>query len=357
MKDIILWTVLLCLTVFLSGVGSSAESGVEMEEFPGLKKPESMEDRVWERLLYRVEKGKESNVPVHFYGKITDQNNNPVPGVQIIATILGYNEQALEEWLKSREDKTEAQEISEQKRACLLLQSDPNGLFCVENMLGYSLKVEYLKEGYLSPQEKKYFDPYGKGQTHTFQKKESPEVFPIWQMSSSLPELTTNQFEVTMLDPNTYCIDLLRQKIITERDECDFICTYKIKKQKMRYDWTFQIEATDGGGISETNEIFMFLAPEKYKDKWFFAMDKNEKHWSRQIRKNFYIKSRNGKQFANIRINLFVYPDGRSRLNIQSFINSSGSKNLERIPTIDRKMYEEFVKQKLIRWKEKLIDY
>jgi len=98
----------------------------------------------------------------------------------------------------------------------------------------------------------------------------------------------------------------------------------------------------------------MFQAPKKYQNKWSLVMDKTDKHWSRQIRKDFYVKSRDGKQYANIEVNAFIYSDEKFRLSIQSFINSSGSKDLERIPTIDRKKYDEFANRKLIQWKEKV---
>jgi len=308
-----------------------------------------MDDRAWKRLIGQAALAKKLNMPIQFYGKIIDQNNAPVSGVDVFISVTANNEQLVEDLLKAKE-KGIFLDSPYIKVTNLALQSDVNGLFCIDNMRGDSLHLEILKEGYLSLKNKFYH--YEKAKDYAYQRKESPEIFPVWRLSESLPHLSTISFRFRLSEPNVYYIDLSRRKLVTQNDTNDLICSYKIEKHevKERFDWTFQIEASEGGGISETNEVFMFRAPEKYEPKWSWSMGKNDRCWS-MLKKNFYIVSRNGKQYANIQIDFQPDLDGSASLAIESAINSSGSKNLERVPLIDRKSHDEYINRQI---KEKM---
>ncbi|MCD6175749.1 MAG: hypothetical protein J7K65_08320 [Planctomycetes bacterium] len=350
--------------------------GIE-KEFPHLQKPDDMEMGTWQRALYYVKKGKERNTPIEFYGKIVDQNNMPISGVEIFVKILGYNEQFVEEWLKTREDKKGTEKLSDQKKTYLLMQTDSNGFFCIENMSGYSLEVEFLKEGYLTPEYGKNRYQYRKGDVHTFQQKDTPEMFLMWGISPSLPELIIKHsgLDEALPSSGTYYIDLLKQRIVTEKDIYDLSCTFKKEKKvegEIRYVWTLEIEIPEGGGVTETADAFMFEASETYQGKWLFTADKNDKHWTNNIRKYFYIKSRDGKQFASILLVFYTYPDGRAKIQLKdTTINTSGSRDLETIPGAQYsygmiskegkrmsplEVYSRCLEMKLEKWNQKVSD-
>ena len=97
------------------------------------------------------------------------------------------------------------------------------------------------------------------------------------------------------------------------------------------FEWSFALTAIGGGVIEITKDDYLNEAPENgYQPQFNFNMtpaNPKWRGWNGEVK--FYLKSRNGKVYGHfhIRVNP-VYRDGSS-IEIESYINPAGSRNLE----------------------------
>ena len=87
------------------------------------------------------------------------------------------------------------------------------------------------------------------------------------------------------------------------------------------------------GGFIETDDIFMYLAPEDgYQKKITIVLDKNDNTWTTSLEKKFYLKSRNGNVYSSLICKFISHPSGEGLVSISTFINPNCSTNLEYDP-------------------------
>jgi hypothetical protein len=84
------------------------------------------------------------------------------------------------------------------------------------------------------------------------------------------------------------------------------------------------------GGLYETNEEFMFVAPkEGYQPAIEIHYDADDSDWLPQSKMKFYFTSRNGSIYGWAEATIIPrYQDGAA-IDLNYYINPSGSQNLE----------------------------
>ena len=81
-----------------------------------------------------------------------------------------------------------------------------------------------------------------------------------------------------------------------------------------------------GGGLIQTDEEFPFLAPESgYQE--FDQWNVGATNWTESLDKQYYVKLRDG-NFGRVKLRVIGVP-GRADFRMESFLNPSGSRNLE----------------------------
>jgi hypothetical protein len=141
-------------------------------------------------------------------------------------------------------------------------------------------------------------------------------------------------------DGRVFTIDFLKNEI-TEGTNVAGDVVFQIKrppeiKPREKYDWSFVMTAIDGGFIEVTNDDYLNEAPKsgyqpQYEMNRYATNVMNYSTWQLyRTDRTFFLKSRGGQVYGHFQIK-DLDPDcrGMAALRIESFINPSGSRNLE----------------------------
>lgn len=254
-------------------------------------------------------------VPIEFYGKVEDENDQPVPGATVQFHWTETPTEALEE--KPGETSTTA--------------SDATGLFALHGAKGPSLSVDVSKEGYYTSRTNPWSFFYTLN-GHFSPDAFNPVVFHLRKKGEGV-SLVVADFpsfaHVVQLhhDGTPVELDLFNDKQTSAG-------TGQVKLELWRdvfvpnaqvFGWKCQISVPDGGLLVCNNE-FGFLAPESgYQPSFTVDMPATNQNWQTEIRKSFFIKTSNN-DYGRIDFYLLAY---NGVYTLHSAINPTGSRNLE----------------------------
>jgi len=259
------------------------------------------------------------NVAIKFWGKVVDQDDNPLSGVIIkgyvmhdtVASPYGYSLGHFE------------------------IATSKDGHFEITDVSGSGLTIESIvKEGYeLSKNVKTHFGYRGYAEKFT-PDQNNPVVFKMWERHGAEPLVKCYINIGIPCDGTPVLIDFLKNKKVDSGGNLRI--TFKreplhIQRGKDKgYDWTLLLEAIDGEILDSTEE-FMYMAPEAgYKSSLQIEMLKTDPNWISILNKPFYLKLQDGKQFARVNLELYTnFEPPPTSLQIESWLNPSGSRNLE----------------------------
>jgi len=85
--------------------------------------------------------------------------------------------------------------------------------------------------------------------------------------------------------------------------------------------------------LIESNEQFMFEAPEEgYLTQYNYQFDVNSPNWQNQLRRNYFVRSGDGRVYARIEIKAMPKYQDSAAARVLFFVNPTGSRNLEYQP-------------------------
>lgn len=255
----------------------------------------------------------EYNHPFLFYGKVVDQSNAPVQGAT-----ANFN------WATLSGDEQYASSVS-----------DDQGLFSLEKGKGYKLQMSVSKAGYYTPKNENLTTiAYGDELGHeTFQANiASPVVFHLRKKGSGVELIRNLQLFGFRTNGPVQYLDLVEDKNrLTPPGDLAVQFTRGEKNAEGKYDWSVVISVPDGG-IYETNEEFMFLAPEEgYQPSVEIHYDANDSDWLSQLKERFYFTSRNESIYGWAEATILPSYQGGAAIDLSYYINPSGSRDLEPI--------------------------
>ena len=307
------------------------------------KKPDHLNHNEWLGRHLKGKRGKNKNVPLSFFGKVIDQDENGVPDISAHAVVEAYKKPDLFAPKKIRLESNPG--MPDHLRVLKLnTTTDSSGLFSFDNISGYTIHVKSIKkEGYIGKvqengkDEKRFFVFHpSRGEVHV-PIQDLPIEFSLWKPFEPMPELYRifNYRKRISADGQEHKIDLLRRIINPVDDVYDFSVKVEVPcdSNRGKYSWSFEITVPEGG-IIETGDAIPFLAPvEGYVSTYKFSMPAEDKNWTGGFYdKVFYIKSRNGKNYSALNIDASSYKDRTSpsvSLSIDGFVNDTGSRNLQ----------------------------
>jgi len=263
-----------------------------------------------ERFRQSVER---QNSSISFYGKVIDQNSNPISGVEIIATVRQW-------YVKSEVLDAGAHFITIKK------ETDAEGRFEINGETGDGFGVGITKDGYLvSPKASRGFGPIAGS-------SENPVVFKMWKKGESAKLVSYRKLLGFQPDGRVYTIDLLNGKKIENGDvQGDLRVKFQrppIEPNKV-YSWTLEISAI-GGGLVETTDETPYLAPENgYQSQILLQTNSVSPSAMPNIIKDYYITTRNSQNYGIIHLEIYSDYRGQSAILIDSKINPNGSRNLQ----------------------------
>jgi hypothetical protein len=257
--------------------------------------------------------------PIEFYGKVVDENGEPVRDAAITFT---WNDLSLNGTSQFR------------------TMSDDGGYFSLSGIQGKGLSVFITNERYYvsnthnkfafeyaNPHEPHFHepDPHNPVIFH-LRSKGRAEALVVTKKSYKIPK-DGSPVEV-QLTTGTKAMGLSGQM----RVEC-----WTVDAQKdafNRYDWKCRVSVPSGGLIESTRE-FDFEAPAQgYQTFDQIDMPQSSENWRSDVSKWYFLKLPDG---TYARLHFRIIAGGDHFFKIQSFVNPSGSRNLEYDPAVQPK--------------------
>lgn len=246
--------------------------------------------------------------PIVFYGKVVDQDGDPVPDANV-----GYG--LLDKF-------NESGSVGKSK-------ADSRGSFQISGVRGAVISVSVYKDGYhfIEDLSKGSF-AYGYG-TDVYTKppptKDDPAIFVLHRLGTSarLVKISSRQFEIPK-NGGKVSINLSDAGVSNP----DLVITSTVGEMvDRRYDWKYELIVPEGGIIVRSGGL-KFEAPEGGFPPTFVVSHRaSDADWKNGAELSFFLKVRGGR-FA--RINARFYPrDYRNLVVLESHLNPEpGNRNL-----------------------------
>jgi len=262
------------------------------------------------------------NKAFDFYGKVVDQNMQPVVGATIELHVV-YFDGALTPAFFPR-------------IYPVRLITDARGMFSLINQKAMRVSIQLIeKTGYKisNHEERQTFDFSYADSPIPDNGPDNPVVFNAWKSNAHQAILSGRIKPRLIPDGRTYTVDFLKDKVVAQEGALDGDLHIAFSREGTTrangMSWKVDIEVVQGG-IMETDDRYTFVAPESgYNNTWSYEIHRT-KHRLPDRTVKFYFRSRNSDVygFLNIWFQPFNSVD-KSRLYIEYRVNPNGSKILE----------------------------
>ena len=254
------------------------------------------------------------NASISFYGKVVDQNGEPVPDAEVI-----YN--AADKFMASGSSYNG--------------KSDVKGFFSITGIHGFRLSVAVRKEGYYFIYKKSNLDfAYGTGPDGVFLEpptKDNPAVFVLKKMGESEALIKIENYVRVQRNGSPTQINLQTGQSTGQGDlKVESWTEDKNTPQGQPYYWKCRV-SIPGGGLVERNGQFDFEAPkEGYRAADEIVMLQTTKRWQSQARRDYFLKLADNR-YARIEFEMIA--GGDNFFSFTSYLNPKpGHRNLEYDP-------------------------
>jgi hypothetical protein len=249
--------------------------------------------------------------PITFYGKVVDQNGDPVPDATI-----NYNSL----------DKFDAPGSQYQGK------SDVNGDFSISGIGGAVLSVGVRKEGYYMIDGKSANSfAYGVGPDSTRRQpptEDNPATFVLHKrrMAEPLIHISSRTYRIPR-DGTRVQVDLTTGRVPPQGHlRVEAWTEDHAKDAEQHYNWRCRISVPNGG-LLERKGQFDFEAPaDGYKPSDEIVMPRTAEKWQPQAERGYFVKLLDGRY---ARVQLKMIAQGNHFFRLESHLNPSGSNNLE----------------------------
>ncbi len=229
-------------------------------------------------------------VPITFYGRVVDQNGNPLPSVRVEMAIVWWTNRVTGESALFRPTTT---------------TTDADGNFQFTDGEGVSIWIHALnRKGYEPERESLRSFNYNAPSIRKPDDPAKPLVFRMWKEGTNQEYTYGSSAMGLPLDgssqplglsswPGTPSYEMTTNFTIRFRRRVD-------AKPGDKFDWSFVLEAKDGGILEEQDEFStMCLAPaEGYLPQYEFRMESGNPKWSDRVTKRFYFRNQAGTAFG-----------------------------------------------------------
>jgi len=251
--------------------------------------------------------------PIEFYGKVLDENTNPVEGASVS---FQWDESATVDVART-----------------IATKSDLDGLFSLQGQHGRSLEVSVSKDGYYASRGDKTGYLYALTSEKFSPSMLNPVVFHLRKKGLGA-ELIQKDFPPGMgqywqlhHDGTPIELDLLSgSQTVAGNGQLKLELWRDVSNMKRQpFDWKLQLSIPNGGLI-ETNEEFAFQAPKSgYQPSIVIDMPATNQNWQAEIRNKYYIQLPDGNYG---RIDFYLL-SRNGVFEVHSAINPTSSRNLE----------------------------
>ena len=257
----------------------------------------------------------EHNHAQNIYGKVIDQNGQPVAGVDVTGGVMIFD------WNTPDGERPEKYKT----------QTDTNGLFEFTGLRGSDWFVNVAMEGYEMNYRVGWSGPRG-GPHGTQSSPTNRAVLTMWKLRGAEPMVHTEIQAGLACDGIPRSFNLLTgQKLPSGGDLVATLIRNPVDiDRRKHFDWNLTLSVPEGGLI-ERNGGYANEAPEKgYQQTITIGMPANTNNWTPSIRRDFFFKSREGQDYGIMTIDLMAnYEPPPTHFEIGAYVNPAGSRNLE----------------------------
>jgi hypothetical protein len=260
----------------------------------------------------------EWKMPISFFGKVVDQDDQPVVGAKIVL-----------QWTDMSDNGTSEQ----------TLFTDSAGRFQLTGVSGKRLAVTQLfKDGYYrankgiqtSFEYAAFFEPI-----YHQPDENNPVVFRLRKAGEIPNELVARETMMGIAPTGQpHYIDLQTTRKSSEA-QADFAVriTRTAPKEQNRYDWSAIIEGVNGAGLIESDDEFMFEAPQKgYKPAYSYQFAESSPDWESNLKRKYYVEAEGGQVYGRLEIEFLPKYQNTAAIAVRFFVNPTGSRDLEYRP-------------------------
>jgi len=254
------------------------------------------------------------NTPIVFYGRVQDQHERSVPGATVHYSII-------DKFFAPGSAKTDI--------------ADERGYFSLTDVRGAALTVGVSKEGYdpIYQQSNGAFSfgmPYDAQRDRPPPTKDKPTVFVLRKKALAEPLFAIHGDVIVPKDGTSVEVSLKTGKAVeTGRGDLkiETWTSDRAKDARGRYEWRCRLSVPGGGLLVRTEREFRFAAPESgYQPSIEFHMPQTAERWQEDHDDEYWLKLGN-QTYARMRLRITT--GGAHFVSITSYLNPSGSPNLE----------------------------
>ncbi|RRJ96216.1 carboxypeptidase regulatory-like domain-containing protein [Opitutaceae bacterium TAV4] len=264
-----------------------------------------------------------ANQPISFFGKVIDQDGNPIPDVKVTFQIR-YMKEVGSIGIGDTFDYPS-------------VTTGSDGCFAITGAKGSVLAVKSLEKSGYEPSEHATRGTYWywRDQDPYRPDADAPQIFRMWKQAGAEYLIRKSFVFHLKYDGTPTSFDLMTGK---QKPDGDIRISVKRNPRELQYghknyEWNLKIEILTGGMI-ETDADQMYLAPTSgYQREIIFHMPANSTEWSNVKESKVYLNFDNYKYYGRGHFRFrSMYDDSYPNFVMNFFINPSGSRNLEYDP-------------------------
>jgi hypothetical protein len=278
------------------------------QQMPG-GQPEPSDPRWKEReMKRRIDPQYEWKMPINFYGRVLDENEQPVSDATIAA-----------QW----------SDLSPNGATNETTFSDDQGFFSITGKTGRGITIRVSKHGYHTPKRQRISFDYADFWEANYHvpHPNNPVIFHLRKTKQG-EALRSGEFRPAIPSDGTPVrFNLLNGGRVSPDGQLEIAAVTNTEQYPPRiFNWRASI-LVPGGGLIEYNDDFPFEAPEGgYQPSVEFDMPTNALNWKPLVEKSYFIKFGSPPKYGRIQIRL----NGASqKASVSYWVNPSGSRNLE----------------------------
>ena len=258
----------------------------------------------------------ENAKPQDFYGKVIDQNGDPVAGAVAVGTLM----------------QLQGFDVPE-KRETLRTHTDANGEFEFVGIRGWQLAVAVEKKGFEMGHNPGVFRPAYK-ENSAFRTERA--LFRMWKVNGAEPMIHKKIEARISCDGSPITVDLLTGQRAEKGGDLTLSLTRKPLNIDLGkpFDWSLKLTVAEGGLI-EITDYYPNQAPmDGYESVISKEIHAGPPHFTgNAFDHSYYFKSRDGKVYGRMKVHIQAdYQPPPTRFEIEVFANPAGSRNLEYDP-------------------------
>lgn len=246
--------------------------------------------------------------PISFYGKVVDQNDQPVAEAKV--------------WMQWSAVGTTPERT---------MLSGADGRFQISDIKGKGISVRVEKVGYhAGPVSYGTFEYAGFWEPHFHvPDPNNPVIFRLRKRGNEEPMYLWGLAKDLKADGGVNWFNAETGKFGGSSGDLAFIVTRSNQTGMRQFDYTLTVQAAPGGGIAFTNDAMMFEAPaDGYEPSWGTTQTFGAPDYNQVQKLRFYLRTAGGK-YAAVQGHVAQMGDPEAQVQMTVYFNPSGSRNLE----------------------------